>query len=295
LRAVDEPVLRSPACGVSVLIFTLNEAVHLPSCLSSLAWCDDVIVVDSFSADDTEAICRTASVRFVQHAFEGFGAQRNWAIDHCDPKYPWILILDADERVPVEMAKELRDIAERDPPGVGAYRMRRRFHMWGRWLRHSALYPSWVVRFIHKDRVRYINRGHSETQTVTGETLDLHSDLIDENLKGIDEWFARQNRYSRKEAEYELEIDGERASLARLFSRDPLLRRASVKAMSRNLPFRGAMYFLYAFVWRRGFLDGWDGLMFCRMRALYQAEVEIKKYDSKRRQRAEHVRANGVQ
>ncbi|MEI2640773.1 MAG: glycosyltransferase family 2 protein [Candidatus Nanopelagicales bacterium] len=74
---------------------------HLPSCLASLNWCDDVIVVDSFSTDDTEAICRASGARFVQHAFEGFGAQRNWAIDNCAPKYPWILILDADERVPV--------------------------------------------------------------------------------------------------------------------------------------------------------------------------------------------------
>lgn len=277
------------------MIFTLNEAVHLPSCLASLTWCDDVIVVDSFSTDDTESICRAWGARFVQHAFEGFGAQRNWAIDHCAPKYPWILILDADERVPAEMPTELQDIAESNPPDVGAYRVRRRFYMWGRWLRHSALYPSWVVRFVHKDRVRYVNRGHSETQTVAGETRDLQADLIDENLKGIDEWFARQNRYSRKEADYELSEDDKPTPFVHVFSRDPLLRRSAIKTLSRNLPFRGAVYFLYSYVWRRGFLDGKDGLMFCRMRALYQAEVDLKKYDFRRRPRTNGHFADRVQ
>ncbi len=76
--------------------------------------------------------------------------------------------------------------------------------MWGRWLRYSSLYPTWVVRFVRKDRVRYVDRGHAETQEVDGEMLDLENDLIDENLKGIDEWFERQNRYSTKDAEYEL-------------------------------------------------------------------------------------------
>lgn len=277
------------------MIFTLNESIHLPSCLASLAWCDDVIVVDSFSTDDTEAISRNSGARFVQHAFEGFGAQRNWAIDNCAPKYNWILILDADERVPAEMAVELRRIASSAAPDVGAYRMRRRFYMWGRWLRSSALYPSWVVRFVHKDRVRYINRGHSETQVVTGETLDLQTDLIDENLKGIDEWFARQNRYSRKEADYELSEGDAATPVTKLFSSDPLQRRSAVKTLSRSLPFRGAAYFLYAFVWRRGFLDGWDGLMFCRMRALYQVEVELKKYDCRRQGSAGKNVAGGAE
>ena len=87
---------------------------------------------------------------------------------------------------------------------MGAFRVRRRFHLWGRWLRYSSLYPTWVVRLVHKQRVRYVDRGHAETQSVNGEIRDLRNDLIDENLKGIDEWFARQNRYSRRDADYEL-------------------------------------------------------------------------------------------
>ena len=279
-------------CPVSVMVFTLNEAVHLPACLDSLQWCNDVVVVDSFSTDETIAICHARGARVVQRAFDGFGAQRNWAIDHAGAKHSWILILDADERVPPQLAAELRAIAKRNPDDEGAYRVRRRFYMWGRWLRHSSLYPTWVVRFIHRERVRYANRGHAETQTVQGSLLDLQHDLIDENIKGIDEWFARQNRYSRKEAEYEISQDGAFVGLSALFSRDPLLRRAAIKRLSRSIPFRGTVYFVYVYVWRRGFLDGRDGLMFCRMRALYQTEVEIKKFDLRRIASAEKDQHN---
>ena len=273
----------STVSGISVMIFTLNEALHLPTCLAALSWCDDVIVIDSLSSDETEQIARASGARFFSNEFSGFGAQRNWALDNAKPKHRWILILDADERVPPELASEMRKIAEVDQGGVGAYRLRRRFYMWGRWLKHSSLYPTWVVRFIHRDRVRYINRGHAETQTIEGELRDLENDLIDENLKGIDEWFERQNRYSRREAEYELATATSRDEISALFTADPLRRRAATKNLGRRVPFRGTIYFLYAYVFRFGFLDGLDGLMFCRMRALYQSEVELKKYDFSRR------------
>ena len=92
---------------VSAMIFTLNEEIHLPRCLDSLGWCADVIVVDSFSTDSTERICRERGVRFVQHAFDGFGTQRNWALANVPTRHPWVLILDADERVPDALAAEI--------------------------------------------------------------------------------------------------------------------------------------------------------------------------------------------
>src|SRR5262245_55499715 len=179
-----------PVPSASVLIFTLNEELHLPFCFDSLGWSDDVIVVDSYSTDRTEAICRERGIRFVQHVFEGFGRQRQWAMDNLPTKHDWILILDADERVPEELALEICEVLNDVPPTVGAFRLRRRFHFWGRWLRYSSLYPTWVVRLVHKQRVRYADCGHAETQSVIGEIRNLRNDLIDENLKGIDEWFA---------------------------------------------------------------------------------------------------------
>ena len=268
--------------NITVMIFTLNEEIHIASCLACLQWCDDIIVVDSFSTDKTEEICRASTVRFFQRTFDGFGNQRNWALDNTAPKHDWILILDADERVTPELAEELKFIAQSAPVNIGAFRVRRRFHMWGQWLRYSSLYPTWVVRLIHRERVRYINRGHAETQEVRGEIQELVHDLIDENLKGIDEWFERQNRYSTKDAEYELKQDTLSFSWSELFRREPLARRAAIKRLGARLPGRPSMYFLYSYLWRRGFLDGRDGLTFCLMKALYQRMVIIKKYDMKR-------------
>jgi glycosyltransferase involved in cell wall biosynthesis len=265
------------------MIFTLDEEVHLPKCLESLVWCDDVIVVDSFSHDRTEEICRSAGVRFFQNAFAGFGDQRNWALENTAPKHEWVLILDADERVPGDLAEELALAISNVPDSVGAFRLKRRFYMWGRWLRFSSLYPSWVVRLVRKGRVRYVNRGHAETQDVNGDVRDLKNDLIDESLKGIDEWFERQNRYSCKDAEYELAVETQPLRFRDLTNGDPLVRRNAAKRLATMLPARPLIYFLYSYVWRRGFLDGKDGLVFCMMRALYQGMVEAKKHDLRRR------------
>ena len=100
------------------MIFTLNEALHLPSCLAALSWCDDVIVIDSLSSDETEQISRANGARFFSNQFAGFGAQRNWAVDNAKTKHPWILILDADERVSPALAEEMLGIAETDEAGA---------------------------------------------------------------------------------------------------------------------------------------------------------------------------------
>lgn len=277
--------------GVSVLVFTLDEEENLPVCLDSLRWCDDVQVVDSYSSDATQRICAARGIAFHQHRFEGFGRQRNWALDNLDIAHDWVLVLDADERVPQELAAELQRIAAAPAPGIGAYRLRRRFHLWGRWLRHSSLYPTWVVRFVHRRRVRFVNRGHAETQEVDGAIGTLEGHLIDENHKSIEDWFERQNRYSSAEAEYELELERSSAGAATLG--DPLARRALLKSIAARVPCRGLVYFLYCYVLRLGFLDGADGLAFCRMKAAYQTMIAIKKHDAGKRTRGR--RAAGEQ
>jgi glycosyltransferase involved in cell wall biosynthesis len=280
----EESGAGTPSVRVSVMIFTLNEEQNLPACLDSLTWCDDVIVVDSFSSDRTEAICTERGVRFFQHAFIGFGTQRNWALDNTSPKHDWIFVLDADERVPPDLVQELATRCV-STGTVTAYRVRRRFHLWGRWLRHSSLYPTWVVRLIHRDAVRYVDRGHGETQEVRGEIGSLDADLIDENAKGVVEWFERQVRYARKDARYELEQESKPAQYADVLSADPLVQRAALKRIAHKMPGRAPLYFLYSYLLRGGFLDGMDGLAFCSMRALYQQMVTINKYDIRRTER----------
>jgi glycosyltransferase involved in cell wall biosynthesis len=271
--------------AVSAMVFTLNEEIHLPSCLDSLKWCNEVVVIDSFSTDRTEEIAREAGARFFRHKFEGFGTQRNWALENTSPRNTWILIMDADERVPACLAEEIGRVVSRPPKNAAAFRLRRRFFMWGRWLRYSGLYPTWVVRLIHKDRVIYRNRGHAESEDVQGDVLELQNDLIDENLKGIDDWFARQNRYATQEAQYECGLDRKGLGIERVFSSDPLARREVTKAIARHFPFRPFWYFLYAYLLRGGCLEGRDGLYFCLMKAMYQQMITVKKFDLKKSRR----------
>jgi glycosyltransferase involved in cell wall biosynthesis len=270
----------SNAPPVSCLIYTLNEEINLPRCLASLTWCDDVVVVDSYSTDRTESIARTSGAQFVQHAFTGFGDQRNWTLESIKLKHPWALVLDADERVPKELAEELGARLSSVSDDVAAFRLRRRFYMWGKWLRYSSLYPTWVVRLIRVGKARYVNRGHAETQVIEGRTESLQCDLIDENQKGLDDWWARQNRYSMQEALYELAQDS--ARWCDIFSPNPMRRREGLKKLGRSLPGRPFWYFLYAFIFRWGFLDGMDGLRFCAMKGMYQAMIVLKKHELRR-------------
>jgi glycosyltransferase involved in cell wall biosynthesis len=266
-------------CPCSVMVLTLNEAGHLPACLGSLEWCDDIVIVDSYSTDRSVQICEQAGARILQRTFDGFGTQRNWALANPGWKHPWVLILDADERVPLEMVDELRASLPSAPERVAAFRIARRFYWWGRWLRYSSLYPTYVVRLVRRDRVHYLNRGHAETQKVDGEIRTLRTDLIDENLKGLHDWFERQNRYSSKDAEHEFAEERGPWALSDFSSRDPLLRRAALKRLASAMPGRPLWYFLYSYVLRGGFLDGAFGFIFCIMRSMYQFMVAAKKYE----------------
>ena len=261
------------SCCVSVLVFTLDEEINLPYCLDSLQWCDDVIVVDSGSQDTTVSIAEAAGARVFYRAFDGFGSQRNWAIKNTHPKHDWLFILDADERFCTSLVDEVNALAAGADPSIGAARVRRRFHLWGKWLRYSSMYPTWVVRLVHKDRINYINRGHGETQNVRGKTVALENDLIDENHRGLDHWYARQQQYALKDAEYELDNVSVGFSMGELVATDPLIRKMALKRISWRLPFRPAIYFIYSYLLSGGFLDGIAGYRFCAMRSQYQAMV----------------------
>lgn len=274
--------------AASVIIYTLNEEVHIARCLSALrdCGCDDIVVVDSFSTDRTEEICRQNGVRFYRHRFTGFGDQRNWSLENVPLAHPWAFVLDADEVITPELWSEISEVTSSCQASFAAFRVSRRLFMWKKWLRRSSLYPTWVVRLVRIGKVRYVNRGHGETQIIDGRIGTLKNDLRDENLKGTDEWFDRQNRYSRKEAEHELSL-GRSLRALDFLDPDPLVRREAVKALARRLPLRGLWYFIYAYFLRRGFLDGRAGFHFCLMKAMYQQMIALKKEEALQTLRAQ--------
>ena len=134
--------------NVSTLILTLNEESNLPRCLTSLKWCDDVVVLDSISEDRTVEIARSMGARVVEREFDNYANQRNYGLQDIDYKHPWLLMVDADEEVAPELAAEIEAVLEDADPELCLLRMRRKDYFMGQWIRRSSGYPTWFGRLM---------------------------------------------------------------------------------------------------------------------------------------------------
>src|SRR5260370_431064 len=181
---------------ISVLILTFNEQDNLPPCMDSVAWSDDVLVLDSFSTDRTLDIARSRGASVLQNRFVNFAEQRNFGLAQGRLKHEWVLHLDADERVTPELKEEmLITVARADKD---AYAIASKIIFQGRWLRHAGLYPSYQVRLGRRDKLGFVQVGHGQRENLPPERIGrLRHDLAHENFsKGFEDWFEKHNRYS---------------------------------------------------------------------------------------------------
>ena len=266
------------AVPISVIILTFDEADNVAGCLESVAWSDDVIVVDSFSRDATIEVARAAlpHVRIFQHAFQDFGHQRNWALDETGPRHEWILFLDADERpTPACVTEMARAVCE--PGATVGYFLCARNYFLGRWIRHCQLFPSWQLRLLRLGHVRYRKEGHGQREVAEGPLGYVREPYDHLNFsKGIAEWIARHNKYSTNEIELIHRLRSEPLRLGDLASTDALQRRRCLKRLAARTGFRPILRFLYVYVIRGGFLDGYPGLMFCLLRVAQECHITAK-------------------
>jgi len=274
--------------SVSVLILTLNEERNLPSCLETIAGFDDVVVFDSFSTDRTVDIARAAGARVFQRQFDDYGSQREAARVQVRYKYPWVLALDADERVDTELREELRRIANLLEVSHRAYRMRRKDFFMGKWIKRSTLYPSWFIRFYQPEWITYEPRAVHEYLSVAGSVGQLEGHLEHHSFNnGLSAWFGKHVRYAELEAQESLKVlHGGKVDWKGLFNpSDPVRRRRAIKAASCYLPLRPTLRFLYMYVLRLGFLDGLAGFTYCRMLAIYEYMIVIKMRELQQREK----------
>jgi glycosyltransferase involved in cell wall biosynthesis len=269
---------------ISIVVLTYNEEVNLPGCLENVAWCDDVTIFDSFSTDRTVEIARAAGARVVQHPFENYGAQREAARASVDYKHPWLLFLDADERVDVGLKEELIRIDALNP-GEDAFKIRMKNHFLGKWIRRSTLYPSWCVRLLRHERVSYEVRSVHEYPVVKTPIGSLKGHLLHYSFnKGLSHWISKHNQYASMEAQENLRILGTKHSDWRgLLSLDPVRRRRALKLLSIRLPFRPTLRFLYMYILRGGFLDGAAGFTYCRLLYFYELMIVLKVKEQRRK------------
>lgn len=240
---------------ISVTVITLNEEREIGDCLESVAWADEIVVVDSGSSDRTVEIARKYTEKVVCHEWPGYAAQKNWAIGLAT--HNWILSVDADERVSPELREEIRQILELSPRLLG-YRIPRKNFFLGRWIKHGGWSPDYVLRLFRKDAGRFAQRKVHESVTVQGEIGLIRSPLEHYTYRSLADYYQRMDRYSTLAAEEMFET-GKKAGLI-------------------DLLFRPWATFLKMFLLRQGFRDGMDGFLLSRLYSIYTFSKYAKLY-----------------
>jgi len=246
---------------LSVTVITLNEEDALRRCLESVAWADEIVVVDAESSDKTVEVARAFTDAVFVRPWPGFAAQKNFALDHASGD--WVLSLDADEEVTPELRGEIVAVLERPASDVAAYAVARRNIFWGAWVRHGGLYPDWQVRLLRRGRGRFGDVSVHESVRVDGTVVRLVSPLLHRSYRDVADFLARADRYSSLAAADRLR-HGPPVSAAELVLR-PLGR------------------FLGMYVLRAGFLDGWRGFLLAVLYAYYVFIRSAKVWEGARR------------
>ena len=230
---------------ISAIVTSYNEEINIQECLESVLWADEVLLVDSFSTDRTVEIAKSLPrVRLLQHAYYGSAAQKNWAMDRA--AHPWVLIVDADERVTAELSREILALLEKGPD-ADHYFIRRQNIFVDRIIRHSGWSTDKVVRLIRKGTARYPNRRVHADIRPEGRTPVLEAPLLHYTFRSFSQYLEKLHRYAEWGAA-EAYRRGRKPGTLQLF-------------------FRPAWRLFRMYVLQAGFLDGRHGFVLCALQA----------------------------
>jgi glycosyltransferase involved in cell wall biosynthesis len=271
--------------AISVVVLTFNSAPSIARTLRSVqAISDDIHVVDSFSQDDTVAICEAMGCKVVQHPFDNYAAQRNWAIDTLPLAHEWQLHVDADE----ELEPALQDALKRaDLTGAAAdgYIIGRKIVFLGKVLKYGSVNKTWHYRLFRRGFGRCENRLYDQHFVASGRTETIDAFMLDHQEMSIGEWTARHNRWSDAEAAEMLlaEAETKREGQVEADPRgNPIQRRRHAKKRYYTLPlfWRAFLYTFYRYIICLGFLDGKPGLIYHFLQGFwFRFLVDAKMYE----------------
>lgn len=275
--------------SISAVIAVRNEARNLERCLCALSFCSEIVVVDSGSVDGTPGIAESLGARVLQFRYEGgYPKKRQWALDHGELQGEWVLVVDADEVVSPELAREIQSKAS-GGEGCNAYLGRKTFHFQGRRFRFGGFSHEAVLLF-RKGFARYEESLRNppveqdmevhERLIVDGSVSRLRGLLIHEDFKGLEAYIARHNHYSSWEARLRHQYLrtgtwGKETVQPRLLG-NPQERRRWLKQWVLRCPVEPLLWFGYHYVFRLGFLEARPGLLAARLRSNYIADVRAK-------------------
>jgi glycosyltransferase involved in cell wall biosynthesis len=231
---------------VSVALITLNEERNIRACLESVTWAEEVVVCDSGSTDRTLAHAAECGARTFRDDWRGFAGHKNLAVDRC--RHPWILVLDADERVTPALRQEIEGVVG-DPGARDGYLIPRRSYFLGQWIRGCGWYPDESVRLFRRGRGRFAERAVHEAVVVDGRVGRLRAPLEHFTYDSISAFLQRMDRYSALAAAE--------------------LHRAGRSAHLWDLVARPAWTFLRMLLLQGGWREGWRGLVLSGLYAAY--------------------------
>ena len=276
--------------AISILVYTKNEQLDILACLQSVAWSDDIHVLDSGSTDATVSIARKFGANVIERTYGdsklAFGgdeaSHRNWGLKNIKFKHKWIYIIDADER----MTPKLTDAAESAiaSPGTNvAFRVQRHDYFLNTWIKHVTPSPFNIRLFLH-EKVHYERLVNSIT-VVDGPVgeIDAHFDHFSFS-KGMTNWFDKHNRYSSLEAAQIVFNTNSNAKFSlwkAFFSKAINERRFHQKEMYYRAPFRPLLMFGLLYFFKRGFLDGRAGFTYALLRSIYEYMIVLKVHEMK--------------
>jgi glycosyltransferase involved in cell wall biosynthesis len=271
----------------SVVILAYNSVDTLGTTLAQAQQIsDDLHVVDSFSTDETVELSQQHGAQVVQHAFESYGAQRNWAIDHLPLRYPWQLHLDADERLTPELVASIQALPENS--AESGFLISRLVQFLGRQMRHGGMSPTWHLRLFRNGAGRCEERKYDQHFYLTqGSAGQLQGYMIDEIHMSLSEWTARHNRWSDAEVmEQTQAIDGVR--IQPRFWGNAVERKRFLRGLYNGAPLflRPYALFFYRYFLRLGFLDGWEGFIFWTLQTFwFRFLIDAKLFEQRKKQK----------
>jgi glycosyltransferase involved in cell wall biosynthesis len=230
---------------LSVAIITKNEEERLPDCLKSVHFADEIVVIDSESTDRTVEIAKSLGARVIIEPWKGYALQKQSAVDQC--LFDWVLILDADERIPTATSEIILNTLGSQVEKIDAFGFRRKNFLHGKWIKHCGWYPEYIIRLVNRKRGSFIDRSVHERWITEGTVKRLDADIEHISFRNYSEMITKMQNYSTLAAK-------------ELFN--------NKKTSNSFSPFiHGTWMFFRTYILELGFLDGFDGLMISNMNA----------------------------
>jgi glycosyltransferase involved in cell wall biosynthesis len=240
--------------SIATLVLTYNEEENVKDCLESIEWVDEIVVVDSYSEDNTVELAKEYTDKVYQREFDDFASQRNYGLGQINAE--WVLVVDADERVTLELKEEI--LNRLDNSQAEGYEVPRKNYFLGKWIKYCGWYPDYTLRLFKTNDNEYSGLVH-EGIKIEGEVSKLDSDLIHYTYRDLEHYLNKINQYTTLDAEGKYQTGKEKGLIYILL--------------------RPVVEFIKKFILKKGFLLGTQGLILSILSSYYQFLKYIKLWE----------------